>query len=71
MLSKFEVTVKKSELSKMKLADVITIKNQLREKLLKDIQGIRTSSKKYSEIKKVDPKDIKSIVNQIKQKLGY
>ena len=55
----------------MKLADVITIKNKLREKLLKDIQGIRTSSKKYREIKKVDPKDIKSIVNQIKQKLGY
>lgn len=55
----------------MKLADVITIKKELRSKLLKEIQGIRTSSNKYPEIKKVDPKDIKSIVKQIKQKLGY
>lgn len=71
MLRKFEVSMKKSQLSKMKLADVITIKNQLREKLFKEIQGIRTSSYKYADIKKVDPKDLKSIVKQIKNKLGY
>ena len=55
----------------MKLADVITIKNQLRKKLSKEIRGIRTSSSSYAEVKKVDPRDIKSIVKQIKMKLGY
>ena len=71
MLNKFEVKIKKNQLSQMKLSDVITIKNQLRKKLAKELQRIRTASSKYAEVKKVDPKDIKSIVKQIKKKLGY
>ena len=71
LLNKFEVKLKKSQLSQLKLADAITIKKQLIEKFSKEIQGIRTSSAYYPEIKKVDKKQIKSIVKQIKNKLGY
>ncbi len=61
--------MKKSKLSTMKLADIIIIKKQLKEKLKKEIQGIRTSSSNYPEIKKVDPKDLKSIMKKIKNKV--
>ncbi len=62
--------MKKNELSKLKLADIIIIKKKLKEKLKKEIQGIRTSSSNYPEIKIVDPKDLKSILKKIKNKLA-
>ena len=54
----------------MKLSDIITIKNVLRNKLHNEIQGFRTAPSHYSELESVNPKDIEHIMNDIKKGLG-
>ena len=71
VLAKYEIKLKKSQMSKLKLSDVIQIRKQLIDKLLKEIQGFRTASANYKELNSVNPKDIKRIVKQVKHKLGY
>ena len=71
VLAKYEVKLKKSQNSKLKLSDVITIKNKIKKKLYREIQGLRTSSSNYKEIKNLNPNDLKTIIRQIKNKLGY
>ena len=71
VLAKYEVKLKKSQFSKLKLSDVITLKNKIKKKLYREIQGLRTSSSNFSEIKNLNPNDLKRIIKQIKNKLGY
>ena len=71
VLAKYEVKLKKSQISKLKLSDVITLKNKIKNKLYREIQGLRTSSSNYKEIKNLNPNDLKRIIKQIKHKLGY
>ena len=71
VLAKYELKLKKSQMSKLKLSDVITLKKKIRSKLYREIQGLRTSSSNFSEVKNLDPKDLKRIIKQIKNKLGY
>ena len=50
----------------MKLSDVITIKNLLRSKILKEIQGLRTASADYADLDVVNPSDIQIIMKEIR-----
>lgn len=50
----------------MKLADVITIRKILSDKIHKEIQGFRTAPSQYEELNKVNPHDIEIIMKNIK-----
>jgi len=56
-------------MSKLKLSDVITIKKKLKKKLLREVQGLRTSSANFKEIRNLNKGDLKRIVKQIKKKI--
>ena len=53
----------------MKLSDVIIIKELIRIKMHKEIQGLRTSSEDYPSLRKVDPFVINEIMEKIKSEL--
>jgi len=54
----------------LKLADVITIKDLLRDKIHKEMQGIRVSTEEYKELDQVNPADIAEISKKITEKFG-
>jgi len=54
----------------LKLADVITIKDLLRDKIHKEMQGIRVSTEEYKELDQVNPADINDISKKITDKFG-
>jgi predicted house-cleaning noncanonical NTP pyrophosphatase (MazG superfamily) len=70
LLFKYEVEINNQRESQFKIADEVTLKNLLKEKLYKEIQGFRTSSSDYEELNKVKPEDINDVITQIKHKLG-
>ena len=71
VLAKYQAKLKKSQLSQLKLSDVIVIKKKLISKLTKEIEGYRTASANYVQLTHVNPKDIKRIVKKIKKELNY
>jgi hypothetical protein len=71
VLYRYESRFSKDNLSKLKLADEIDIKNLLREKLHRELQGFRTSTSEYAELDKFNPDDIVNIVQQINSIVGY
>lgn len=62
--------IRKDKLSTMKLSDVITLKNILRNKIIQEIKGFRTAPSQYSELENVNPSDIAIIMKNIKLGLG-
>lgn len=70
LLSKYENKTKKDNLSEMKIADEVTIKNLLRAKLQREMQGFRTSPGEYKELEQVNPQDLQRIIHEIKNKIG-
>jgi len=70
LLFKYENEINKQKDAKFKIADEVTLKNMLKEKLYKEIQGFRTSPSQYEELNKVKPEDINNVISQIKNKLG-
>jgi len=62
----YTTKIKRDQLSALKLSDVITIKNLLRDKIHKEIQGFRTAPAQYPELEKVNPSDIDIIMKNIK-----
>jgi len=71
LLEKYTLKMKKDELKKIKLADRVEIKNELKQKLFKEIQGFRIQGDQFKEVEKVDKNDLQKILNSIKKKLGY
>lgn len=69
-MAQYETKMRKDELSKLKLSDEITIKNLLRDKLQREMQGFRTSPQEFKELDIVNPDDITNIIMGIKSKLG-
>jgi len=65
----YTTKIKRDQLSSLKLSDVITVKNLLRSKILKEIQGLRTASADYPELDNVNPRDIEIIMKEIKVQL--
>ncbi len=70
VLAHYETKMRKDQLSKLKLADEVTIKNLLRDKLQREMQGFRTSPSEFKELEAVNPADITNIIQNIKLKLG-
>jgi hypothetical protein len=70
LMANYEGKMRKEELSKLKLADEVTIKNLLRDKLQRELQGFRTSSQEYKELEVVNPSDITKIIHDIRLKIG-
>merc|ERR1712160_152968 len=66
----YTTKIKRDQLSSLKLSDVITVKNLLRQKILKELQGLRTSSADYAELDNVNPQDIQIIMKEIRIQLG-
>ena len=71
VLAKYEAKLKKAQMSRLKLSDVIIIKKTLIKKLEKEIQGYRTASSDYTDLSKVNPNDVSRIIREIKKKLNY
>lgn len=71
LLEKYTSKLKTQELAKLKLVDRVEIKTELKARLIKEIEGIRTNGNEYTELNKMDPNDLNKIVHQIKKKLGY
>lgn len=66
----YTTKIRRDHLSALKLSDVITIKNSLRNKIHKEIQGFRTSPSQYPELDHVNPSDLEIIMKNIKLGLG-
>lgn len=66
----YTTKIKRDQLSALKLSDVITIKNALRNKIHKEIQGYRTAPSEYAELDHVNPSDLEIIMKNIKLGLG-
>jgi len=70
LIAKYEAKMNKDLLSKLKLSDEITIKNILRDKMHREIQGFRTGKNEYKELEMVNPDDVLNVIKEIKLKLG-
>jgi len=49
----------------------VQIKKELKAKLMREVEGLRTSGTEYENVAKVDQEDLKKIVTKIKKSLGY
>ena len=59
----YTTQIKRTKLSgNLKLSEVITIKNLLRTKFHKEIQGFRTASADYADLDKVNAKEVELII---------
>lgn len=65
----YTTQIKRTKLSGLKLSDVITLKDLLRKKIHREIQGFRTASADYSALDKINPGDVKDIMNKIRQEI--
>lgn len=66
LVSKYEKKiVELQEAKRLKLGDEIEIKNSLKAKLMKEVQGIRTNESQYKDLDKLNPDDIKRITKQV------
>lgn len=55
--------------SKMKLADEITVKSILKEKIARELQGLRTADIDFPELKDLNPYSVQPIYNEVKDAL--
>lgn len=70
VISKYNEKLHKDQMSQLRLSDIVTVKTMLRDKLLRETQGFRTSNSDYKDLEKINPDDIVKVINQIKLKLG-
>jgi len=69
VMDKYQDKLKRDKLSRLRLVDRVAAKNQLKAKLIDEIQGIRTRATSYQELSKVDKSVIVKIVGDIKKQL--
>lgn len=71
IVHKYEAKALNDQKSKsLKLADQITVKELLKDKIHREIQGVRIPSSDYSELDQVNPADIERISLEVSSKLG-
>lgn len=71
LLASYETKLRKEALSKMKLSDEITLKELLRDKLHREMQGFRTSPGEYKDLDLVNPADIAKIISDVKVAINH
>jgi len=69
-MDKYEDRLKRDKIAALKLADKVTIKNELKAKLIQEIQGLRTRPTDYKNVQLLDKEMIKKVVNDVKNKLN-
>jgi hypothetical protein len=70
ILGKYEARLARDKVSKLKLVDRVEAKNQLKNKLIAEIEGLRTRATSFPELLKVDKTVIAHIVADIKKQLN-
>jgi len=70
VLTGYEERLKKDKVAHLKLADKVEVKNQLKSKLIKEIEGFRTRPNEYAALQVVDKETIKNVVENVMRKLN-
>ncbi len=70
LLESYTEKLKDAQLKKATTADKSKIKKQLKEKLIRDFQGLRTFKNQFSLLSKLDQKDLAKITREIRNKLA-
>ena len=70
LLKKYDLKVKKDQLEQSKVVDREQFKRELKEKILREVEGIRSFGHKESLLSKVNQKDLNKIIKKIKKKLA-
>lgn len=71
LVHKYEKKVQDDQSARsLTLADEITLKDLLRDKLHREVQWLRISKMEYRELDQVNPQDIKQISNEVSKKMG-
>jgi len=71
LVRKYEKKIVEDEKAdSMKLADEITVKELLKDKLHRELQGLRVSSSEYEELNQANPEDIDKIRRKILETIG-
>jgi len=71
LLKGYERKLKGDEAAKLKLVDSVLVKRQLKNKLIKEIQGFRTRPSAYQALSGVSPKSLKETIDKVKAFLNY
>lgn len=71
VLNRYTIQIKKDNAAKLKLVDRLQLKNQLKNKIFREVEGFRNAPKDFQMLRKVDSGDMKKIVSQIKTRLGF
>jgi len=71
LLQKYTKKIQHDKLAALPLIDRVQIKKELKAKLMREVEGLRTSGTEYENVAKVDQEDLKKIVTKIKKSLGY
>ena len=69
LLDKYSEKLKKDKVTKLSLVDRVAAKNQLKDKLIAEIQGLRTRETSYTELTKVNKRVIENIVKDVRKQL--
>jgi len=71
LVRKYEKKIVEDEKAdSMKLADEITVKELLKDRLHRELQGLRVSKSEYQELEQANPDDIDKIRKQILETIG-
>jgi len=71
LLKKYTRKIQHDKIAALPLIDRVQIKRELKEKLLREVEGLRTSGTQYENVAKVDREDLKKMTTKIKKSLGY
>lgn len=66
----YTTQIKRTELSGLKLSDIITLKKLIMDKILKEIQGFRTASADYADLDKLNKEDVELIMRKIRYEIN-
>ena len=65
LLKNYDLKVKKDQLEQSKVVDREQFKRELKEKILREVEGIRSFGHKESLLSKVNQKDLNKIIKKI------
>lgn len=71
ILQRYQRKLSEDQRQKLKLTDRVVVKNELKDKLIKEIEGFRTRPTSYKELLKVDRSSVDAIVKKVKAALHY
>jgi len=71
ILNHYDKYISSREFEKLKLVDLVEVKNQLKVKLMRELQGLRSSTNEFKVLRKVNQEDIQHVIEEIKGELGY